>query len=189
MTTSQNFTPNLEDRYRPILKQLGYKNPILVPPLEVIEGGFDIVSEDDKRVWVRTLYHDLATTEQSSQYLQEWQHHVYICYSLPSGASTEWDKLFGPEGEQVNAYLYGWDTQGDLVHWALINVPVLRWLEQNHLLKWYELGGDNGNARLVDNAGRQLIALPLAKLESDATNNPLGQRLVPLFSSGHPGIL
>ena len=181
--SSSNFSRDDEEIWFSYLKDHGFENPRLSSVFLDQKEATDILANKGPREYrfaVRT--HDptnYSPTKYSQEYLEDRKGHITIRYSVPTGARTEWQKLFGPEpARKPDFYAYGWkDGKGKIDDYVIIDIRTLRQLHKRGKLSQYEkdhkeFWGDS-----------TFVYLPIRYL-----NNFTNGRLVSFHSPNHPSL-
>ena len=178
MDIRPDFTREKERVWFPIVKSLGFLNPRLTPQEEDRKTACDIVA-GGKRFGVRIRNSRKYNEKAIQQYLTEFT----IRYKRPSGASTEYEKIFKKPVNPLDYIGYGWTSTGYFVdHWLFIDVKVLITVRRSGYLKpFYKDIKQNS-----EKEGSYFLPVSIHALHEMLPRRVFND-LFPYRSPGHPG--
>lgn len=179
MTIQDQVNPQQDLIWAPVLEGLGYADPELAPEALDLEEATDLIAGG---YWFATRVRN--PHRYSPRVYRQYVTEFTIRYSRPTGATTEWAKLFDPEeGYDVPDYMaYGWAPDDHTVgHHFVISVPMLREVHRRRILDRIRKGPYPNR----DDKRSEFYAIPVDGLRRSLTL-PEFRSLFVHVSKGHP---
>ena len=181
-----DFMKEQEMQWKPVLESRGFYDFQLQGGEMDLKQAIDATAkhpttgDDVLRIALRTR----NVEKYSPAQLREYKRQFTIRRSRPTGALTEWDKIFGENRTPENSprlTAYGWVGVGQdkIEDYVVLSVKVLRDLYQNGQLESCIVG----YVRNTDRRGSKLVAISLPCVQECSDN-----AAVVYHSPNHPGL-
>lgn len=182
MTVKPDFSRKKEEVWFPALTAAGFHNLALAKDSLDHTQATDIKGTKGGRRY-RFAVRERDPTGYTRGRLGEYKREFTIRYSRPTGAPTEWTKLFSPDfPSKPDFFAYGWmdDKNHELADYVVLDVDVLRRLHDKGLLA----GFAQRRKTNVDARQSTFVPLPIQRLNEMADG-----QLVSWHSFAHPALI